>query len=70
MSDEDFNDGHVVEALQTLSIAIGIVESCITGDGEEPYHPAIEQAGARDEMQTVIRGLSESYQKVGQLLAN
>lgn len=62
-SESRFNEGHIVEALETLDLIAELIERRLS------CHPAIVKRELTGEMQKAAGILYDSYQKVGELEA-
>lgn len=58
---QEYNNGHLVEGLQTCHIIMGII------DGELTDHPAVIKANMQREVEEAIDKVMKVYQAIGRL---
>ncbi len=61
MSEQEFNSGHIIEALDRLDLVIDLIDKRIL------HHPAIKKADLYDSIDDVAQKLGDAYQVVGSL---
>ena len=59
MSDQEFNEGHIPEAMDRLHIILGMIDDLLID------HPGIVKAEVSEKVQKASYILSAVYQKVG-----
>ena len=59
--DNPFNEGHIVEGMQTCHIVMSIIDS------ELSEHPAVIKAGFTEEVDEALDKIMQVYQAIGNL---